>query len=106
MYSLAKDEGCRSPGINQITKHKSKASESGEKEGRDRNTKDTTVENRQFDWGAQMHLSCTTEQSSSGKKQKKQKMIKKRGQGRSVFFFFFFSSETAAASGDMVGCSK
>lgn len=40
------------------------------REGNRKKKMDTTVENRQFDWGAQMHLSCTIFQSSGGKKKR------------------------------------
>lgn len=67
IVALTVDEQRTGPGINQITKQKTKASEG---EGKEKNRNDTTFENRPFDWGAQMHLSCTILQSSSGKKKK------------------------------------
>lgn len=66
ILALTADEGCRVPGINQITKQKTKASE-----GKELKKKDTMVENWQFDWGAQMHLSSTILQSSSGGKNRR-----------------------------------
>lgn len=62
---LTVDEGCRSQGINQITKHRQKQVKGRETGGKKLNKR--TVKHRPFDWGAQIHLGCTILQSGGGK---------------------------------------